>query len=53
MVGRIVAAGLELLGKHLVQFLRVKADHHLFANDDSRSGTAVKGAYKLKDGALV
>jgi hypothetical protein len=53
MMGRTGAAGVELLRKHLVQFLWVKADHHFFANDNGGSGTAVIGADQFENSPLV
>ena len=43
----------ELLGKHLVQALRIKPDHYLVTDDNRGGGTAVVGAYQLKYRLLV
>jgi hypothetical protein len=53
------AAGLEaasesgLLGKHLVQLVRIEANHDFVANNNSGSGTAVICTDHLKDRLLV
>jgi hypothetical protein len=39
--------------KHLLESLRIEANHHLFANDDCRSGTALVLLYQFPHGGKI
>lgn len=49
----LVSSSVALVGKQLVQPVRIKSDHDLVANDYGGSGTAFVGSNQFEDGLLV
>jgi hypothetical protein len=49
----LICSSAALLGKQLVQSVRIEPDHDVVVDDDGGGGTALVCADKLKDGLLV
>jgi hypothetical protein len=49
----LVCSSVALVGKQLVQAVRIKADHDLVSYNNGRGGAALIGADKLKNSLLV
>jgi len=49
----LICSSVALVGKQLVQPVRIKSDHDAVANHNGRGGTTVVGANQLENGLLV